>query len=94
MASLAAGQDAADVADWMERWGALGHSGAPGVPAADSALGAPGTDYPFKKAKFLNLDGDDVITEGGPPSGAHSDIYHPHVAWAALRAAGLEGRVP
>ncbi|HKR98510.1 MAG TPA: hypothetical protein VJU79_03245, partial [Candidatus Dormibacteraeota bacterium] len=69
-------------------------SGALEVSAVDEDLGGPGTQYPFKKSKFLNLNGDDVITQGDPPSGAHSDIFHPHLAWVALRAAGLEGRVP
>jgi hypothetical protein len=32
-----------------------------------------------------------VITQGGPPSGAHSDIFHPEVIWAAVCIAGLAG---
>lgn len=33
---------------------------------------------------WLNLDGNQVIVHGGPPSGSHSDIVHPHTPWAAL----------
>jgi hypothetical protein len=89
VASLAAGQDAADVADWMMRWGAIGHSGALAVDAAAAPLGAAGTAYTLAQGRFLNLDGDEVIKQGDPPSGAHSDIFHPQLAWAALSAAGL-----
>jgi len=30
-----------------------------------------------------------VVKNGGPPSGAHSDIVHPELGWAMLTAAGL-----
>jgi hypothetical protein len=30
-----------------------------------------------------------VISQGGPPSGSHSDIFHPEVVWAAIGVAGL-----
>ena len=46
-------------------------------------LGRPG--------RFLNLDGNAVINRGGPPAGAHSDIFHPELVWAGLAAAGLAG---
>jgi hypothetical protein len=29
------------------------------------------------------------VCHGKPPSGAHSDIVHPELAWAMLAAAGL-----
>lgn len=91
-ASLSAGQDAAGLADVMAPWGAIGHDGAQAVGAASAALGAPDTEYELRHGEFLNLDADDVIRLGRPPSGAHSDIFHPQLAWVVLAAAGLTGK--
>ena len=38
---------------------------------------------------FVNLDGNAIVNRGGPPAGAHSDIFHPELVWAGLAAAGL-----
>lgn len=67
----------------------MGHDGAQGVAAQKRLLGLPGTVYPLAPGQWLNLDGNQVIVRGGPPSGAHSDIVYPHTAWAALAAAGI-----
>jgi hypothetical protein len=91
LASIVAGQDAADASDILFRWGAMGHDGAQSVDAAQDNLSAPGTAYAFAAGKWLNLDSNMVIINGGPPSGAHSDIIHPQTAWAALAAAGISG---
>jgi hypothetical protein len=88
MGSLAAGDDAAAVDEWMKRWGAMGHDGAQAVDAADVQLGDVDTPYELAPHRFLNLDADGVIKQGRPPSGAHSDIFHPELAWACLAAAG------
>ncbi len=87
LASLLARQDAA--AAQPDRWGAVGNDGAQAVDASNALLGKPGTAYDLRPGRWLNLDGNRVIVNGGPPSGAHSDIIHPHTAWAALAAAGL-----
>ena len=89
VASLAAGQDAAALDEWMMKWGAMGHDGAQAVDAASAQLGEVGTTYQFRRGAFLNLNADDVICVGRPPSGAHSDIFHPEVAWVAVSAAQL-----
>ena len=89
LASVVAGQDAADQADTLFRWGAMGHDGAQAVDAKQTLLLKPGAAYPFEAGKWTNLDANKVIINGGPPSGAHSDIVHPHTAWAALAAAGI-----
>jgi hypothetical protein len=88
-ASVAAGQDAADINDPLYPWGAMGQDGAQAVKAAVIRYGPPGTAYSFAVGRFYNLDGNDVIVTGRPPSGAHSDICHPQTAWAVLAAAGL-----
>jgi hypothetical protein len=89
LASVVAGQDAADQTDTLFRWGAMGHDGAQAVDAKQTQLAKPGAAYPFEAGKWTNLDANKVIVNGGPPSGAHSDIIHPHTAWAALAAAGI-----
>lgn len=91
-ASIPAGQDAAALDDWMKRWQAIGHDGAQAVGAPTVPLGPPSTPYDLPAGQFLNLDGDHVIRHGRPPSGAHSDIFHPELAWAAIAAAGLAPR--
>ena len=55
-------------------------------------LGPVGTTYPFQPGRFLNLNANAVVNRGGPPAGAHSDIFHPELVWAGLAAAGLAGR--
>lgn len=88
-ASFVNGDDSAAVVDQVSRWGGMGYDGAQAVGAAAEKLVPPGKRYPFEKGKWLNLDGNAVIVHGGFPSGAHSDIAHPHTAWAALAAAGI-----
>lgn len=91
LASLSAGQDAAAMEDRLYRWGAMGHDGAQAVGAAQAALGRVGQKYSFSSGKFLNLNGDAVVRMGGPPAGAHSDIFHPEIAWVMLSASGIPG---
>lgn len=89
LASLVGRDDAAAADDLLFRWGAIGYDGAQAVPAATAPLGPVGRAYPFTTGAILNLDGNAVIATGGPPAGAHGDIFDPEVAWAALAAAGL-----
>jgi hypothetical protein len=89
LASFLGGQDAADESDLSFRWGAMGHDGAQAVAAKTAFLSPAGATYPLVPGQWLNLDANSVIINGGPPSGAHSDIVHPHTAWAALAAAGI-----
>ncbi len=89
IASVLAGQDAAAARDLMYRWQGMGHDGAQAVDAAVALLGPAGMKYPFRPGEWLNLDANHVIVNGAPPSGAHGDIVHPEIAWAALAAAGI-----
>jgi hypothetical protein len=89
VASFLARQDASASAESDFRWGAMGADGAQAVMAQSTELARAGTAYAFQKGKWLNLDGNRIIVRGDPPSGAHSDIIHPHTAWAALAAADL-----
>lgn len=88
-ASFVNGDDSAAAADQVARWGGMGYDGAQAVSAAAEMLSPPGKKYHLEKGKWLNLDGNKVIVHGGLPSGAHSDIAHPHTAWAALAAADI-----
>ena len=85
----APGTTPAGLEDRLFRWGGIGHDGAQAVDATVAALGPVGTGYPFQKGRFVNLDGNAIVNRGGPPSGAHSDIFHPELVWAGLAAAGL-----
>jgi hypothetical protein len=89
LASMSSRDDAAGLEDRLYRWGGIGHDGAQAVDATVTALGPVGTGYPFQRGRFVNLDGNAVVNRGGPPSGAHSDIFHPELVWAGLAAAGL-----
>jgi hypothetical protein len=92
-ASILAGQDAADATDLMYRWQGMGHDGAQAVNAISETLGDVNTVYAFEAGKWINLDANQVIIHGGPPSGAHGDIVHRQTAWAALAAAKVvEGK--
>lgn len=89
LASELARQDASAVAGQASRWGAMGNDGAQAVNAAGHLLGPAGTAYAFTAGSWLNLDSNAIIKTGGPPSGAHSDIFHPETAWLALSASGV-----
>lgn len=89
LASLSTGDDAAAWEDRLSRWGAIGYDGAQAVDAAGATLGAVGSPYTFAAGQFVNLDGNGIITRGGPPAGAHGDIFHPEIAWATLAASGV-----
>jgi hypothetical protein len=91
LASMSSRDDSAGLEDRLFRWGGIGHDGAQAVGATVAALGPVGTGYPFARGRFVNLDGDAVVNRGGPPAGAHSDIFHPELVWAGLAAAGLVG---
>ncbi len=89
LASLSSQDDAAGVTDLLYRWGAMGHDGAQAVAAGELPIGPVGQPYQLTAGRFTNLNGDEVISQGGPPAGAHSDVFHPEVVWAAVSAAGL-----
>jgi hypothetical protein len=92
LASLSSREDAAAAEDALFRWGGIGHDGAQAVQAAEVELGPVGAAYPFQPGRFVNLNANAVVNRGGPPAGAHSDIFHPELVWAGLAAAGLVGR--
>jgi pimeloyl-ACP methyl ester carboxylesterase len=89
LAALSSRDDAAGLEDRLFRWGGIGHDGAQAVDATVTTLAPVGSTYPFQRGRFLNLDGNAIVNRGGPPSGAHSDIFHPELIWAGLAAAGL-----
>jgi hypothetical protein len=91
MASLVVREDAAAADDRLYRWGAMGHDGAQEVNAAEITIVEAGGTYQFTDGGFTNLDANLIIAKGGPPSGSHSDIVHPELAWAALVGARIAG---
>ena len=88
-ASILGRDDAAAFESLLYRWGAIGHDGAQHSGAIAGRVQRPGESYAFEPARIHNLDANGVIVEGGGPAGAHSDIFHPELAWAVLDAAGV-----
>ncbi len=91
LASMAARDNSAGIGDANSPWGGIGANGAQGVQARrDSVRGAgPGNTYPFVAQRALNVDASDIVREGRPPVGAHSDIVHPELTWIVLSAGGI-----
>lgn len=88
LASLLKGEDAAAADEPLYRWGGIGHDGhQKGMP--ELRLQQPGSHYDFAGKKLVNIDAAQVVREGRPPSGAHSDIIHDELAWVVLDAGGL-----
>jgi hypothetical protein len=91
LASIAARDDAAALGGADSRWGAMGANGAQGVGAR--VVGIEPVDsnrsYPFAPRTALNVDAAEVVRDGRPPSGAHSDIIHPELSWVVLQAGGV-----
>ncbi|ORV45498.1 serine-threonine protein kinase [Mycolicibacter engbaekii] len=88
LASAAAGDDSAGIDDDpLGRWRAIGSLGAYAAPT--EPIGAVRTRYSFAKGAILNVDASSKVTKGGPPAGAHSDIFYPELAWIVASAAGL-----
>jgi pimeloyl-ACP methyl ester carboxylesterase len=90
-ASFLQRQDAAAIGRRISRWGAMGGFGAQAVNATDLQFENVGARYRFAAGRFFNLDGNNLIVKGGPPSGAHSDIIYDRIAWAVISGAGIDG---
>ena len=88
-ASMIARQNTAAARRKVSLWGAMGSTGARAVDAQDLKFANVGRAYDFTGGKFFNLDGNSFMVQGGPPSGAHSDIVYDKIAWALACGAGL-----
>lgn len=91
LSSFSSRSDASGRDDLMFRWGAMGHDGAQAVGAGRDDIRPVGSGYAFAPGRFLNVDASEVVRTGRPLAGAHSDIFHPALAWVAMSAAGLAG---
>jgi hypothetical protein len=86
-ASIASRDDAAGlIPSLYYRYGAMGADGAQAVKGTTESVKAVGRPYQLVKGEFLNLNGNELITKGDPPSGAHSDIFYDEIAWVLLLA--------
>ena len=78
--------------DLLYKWGGVGFDGFQAVDASQAPMAPVEQPYQFAPGRFFNLDANAVIRNGGPPSGSHSDIVHPEIAWALLSAAAITPR--
>lgn len=74
--------------DDLPKYGGVGAFGlrGTGLDIEDLSVRAAQDGYEFRPGRVYNVNCDQVIREGGPPSGAHSDIARPevgHLVWAA-----------
>ena len=72
----------------LPKYGGVGTFGlrGSGLDIEDLTVGAADFPYDFRSGRIYNINCDSVIREGGPPSGAHSDIARSeigHLVWAA-----------
>jgi hypothetical protein len=67
----------------------MGFDGAQEVGAVRCEVAAVGAAYPFQPGRLINLDGNELMTQGHGAFGAHSDIFHPKLVWVALSASGV-----
>lgn len=79
--------------DDLPEYGGIGTFGVRGTqPAFDRPIDNASATYHFDPGSVYNIEASSVISRGGFPSGAHSDIAHPevaHVFWeAALSGIG------
>jgi hypothetical protein len=88
-ASIIARDDAAGMDALFYRFGGMGSDGAQAVGATAESFEAVGHPYKLAKGHFLNLNGDELITKGKRPSGAHSDIFYDEIAWVVLLASNV-----
>ncbi|MFQ6394427.1 hypothetical protein ACLMAJ_13300 [Nocardia sp. KC 131] len=88
LAPLLGREDAAGLDDATYRWGGIGHDGHQPDVAAMPLLEV-GSRYDFAGHRLVNIDAAAVVKNGSPPSGAHSDIVHPELAWVVVSSGGL-----
>ncbi|RAG86440.1 serine/threonine protein kinase [Streptacidiphilus pinicola] len=88
MATMIQHEDLALLDHPANRWGAMGHDGFQQANAVTALLAPQGSPYTFTPGTCYRLDANAVINaDQSPFAGAHSDICHPEVLWAAASAA-------
>ncbi|WP_306319405.1 MULTISPECIES: serine-threonine protein kinase [unclassified Streptomyces] len=90
LASRLAGDDR-ELRDLGERWGALGHDGFKEVAGAVRFTLADVLRAGVPGAGCVSVDAAQVVRDGPPPSGAHSDICHEELARVVLGAGRITG---
>ena len=73
----------------------MGADGAQGVARLDAIRSRrSGRRYGFATGRALNVDASEVVRNGRPPIGAHSDIVHPELTWVVLAAGRISQGYP
>lgn len=81
--------DSRSIFELGDRWGAMGHDGIQAVDACERLSLAEALAGRFPAGGCVSVDASAVVRNGGPPSGAHSDICHAELARVVLRAGRL-----
>jgi hypothetical protein len=73
----------------LPKYGAIGTFGVrgPGAEIVDLKMLPADSAYTFEHGKVYNLESSHIIRNGGPPSGAHSDLAHSEVSHAVWQGA-------
>ncbi|MEU8523493.1 serine-threonine protein kinase [Streptomyces sp. NPDC048577] len=73
-------RDASSILGSDRRWWAIGHDGVQAVPGTASLTLAAALRNGIPASGCVSVDTAAVVKDGGPPSGAHSDICHRELA--------------
>lgn len=83
--------------DDLPKFGGIGAWGIQGTAGHDTVVLAATEDYGFTPGEVFNIEASRVISAGGGPSGAHSDIAHDeiaHLMWQAVTVSALASPAP
>ncbi|MFF3979934.1 serine-threonine protein kinase [Streptomyces sp. NPDC001828] len=86
LASALSGDYASALPGLDRRWWAIGHDGIQGVSPCTTLTLAEALRDGVPDSGCVSVDAAAVVKQGGPPSGAHSDICHPELARVVLAA--------
>jgi hypothetical protein len=86
------GADAAGAVDPLARWRAMGSHGAYGADVQQLSTTMP--RYQLEPGVITNFNAEQIVFKGDSPSGAHSDIFKPELAWLVASAVNPSVAVP
>ncbi|MER5887586.1 serine-threonine protein kinase [Streptomyces sp. NPDC001941] len=92
LASALADDSTGLAAELERRWGAVGHDGVQACAGTAQLTLERALREGLPASGCVNVDAQAVVRDGGPPSGAHSDICHPELARVVVAAGRIGAR--